>query len=66
VRINHPVVGELTLGYGTPALPSHPGLSIGTYLPDPGSPPANAPDMLRSWIAEPIPTASDSPTPDGP
>ena len=42
-RINHPVVGELTPGYETLALPSHPGLSIGTYLPDPGSPSADAP-----------------------
>jgi MmyB-like transcription regulator ligand binding domain len=52
-RINHPLVGELTLGYETLALPSTPGLSVGTYLPEPGSPSADALDMLRSWIATP-------------
>ena len=65
-RINHPIVGELTLGYETLALPSTPGLSVGTYLPDPGSASADALDMLRSWIAEPGPTAPVSATPDGP
>jgi hypothetical protein len=47
-RINHPIVGELTLGYVTLVLPSTPGLSMATYLPDPGSPSADALDMLRS------------------
>jgi hypothetical protein len=52
-RNNHPVIGELTLGYETLALPSNPGLSMATYLPEPGSASADALDMLRSWIAEP-------------
>ena len=52
-RINHPVVGELILGYEVLALPSIPGLSMTTYLPEPGSSSADALDMLRSWIAEP-------------
>ena len=65
-RINHAIVGALTLGYETLVLPSTPGLSLGTYLPDPGSPSADALDMLRSWIAEPSPTAPVSATPDGP
>ncbi len=65
-RVNHPVVGEITLGYETLALPSTPGLTVAAYLPDPGSSSADALDMLRSWIAEPTTAASVSPTPDRP
>lgn len=57
-RINHPVVGELTLGYETLALPSAPGLTVSAYLPQPGSASADALDMLRSWIASPQTPAS--------
>lgn len=39
--------------YETLALPSTPGLSFGTYLPEPGSSSADALDMLRGWIATP-------------
>jgi transcriptional regulator with XRE-family HTH domain len=52
-RVNHPIVGEMTLGYETLALPSAPGLSMATYLPEPTSSSADALDMLRSWIAQP-------------
>ncbi|MGB8384357.1 MAG: helix-turn-helix transcriptional regulator [Dermatophilaceae bacterium] len=52
-RINHPIVGDLILGYETLALPSVPGLSMATYLPEPGTPSADALDVLRSWIAQP-------------
>jgi hypothetical protein len=62
-RINHPVVGELTIGYETLALPSSPGISIGAYLPAAATPSADALDMLRSWIAEPNATPSVSPHP---
>ena len=57
-RINHPVVGELTLGYETLALPSAPGLTMAANLPEPGSSSADALDMLRSWIAQPNTTAT--------
>lgn len=52
-RINHPIVGEITLGYETLMLPSAPGLTIASYLPDPGSSSADALDLLRSWTAQP-------------
>ena len=66
-RINHPVVGELTLGYSLLTLPSTPGVSISTYLPEPGSSSADALDMLRSWIAQPTTTtAPTSPINDAP
>ncbi|WP_024476662.1 helix-turn-helix transcriptional regulator [Arthrobacter sp. CAL618] len=51
-RINHPIVGEITIGYDVLALPSAPGLNINTYLPEPGSTSADALAMLRSWIAD--------------
>jgi transcriptional regulator with XRE-family HTH domain len=51
-RINHPVIGELTVGYDVLALQSTPGLNITSYLPEPGSPSADALAMLQSWIAE--------------
>jgi hypothetical protein len=46
------VVGEITIGYDVLSIKSTPGLTITTYLPEPGSPSADALDMLRSWIAE--------------
>lgn len=51
-RINHPVVGEMTLGFESLLLPATPGVSLTTYLTEPGSPSADALDLLRSWIAE--------------
>ena len=56
-RLNHPVVGELTIGYDVLAIQSTPGLSITTYLPEPGTPSADALDMLRSWVADRQPAA---------
>lgn len=50
-RINHPVVGALTISYETLTLPSTPGVRIATYLTEPGSSSADALDLLRSWIA---------------
>jgi transcriptional regulator with XRE-family HTH domain len=57
-RINHPIVGELAVGYDVLGLQSTPGLSITTYLPEPGSPSADAMAMLQSWIAEAGTTAA--------
>ncbi len=50
-RINHPVVGELTIGYDVLTIQATPGLRITTYLPEPGTPSADALDILRSWVA---------------
>jgi transcriptional regulator with XRE-family HTH domain len=59
-RIQHPVVGLLTLRYETLTLPSTPGIRIATYLTDPGSPSADALNMLRSWAARPDSVTSPS------
>jgi hypothetical protein len=48
-RINHPLVGEMTIGYDVLAVQSTPGLAITSYLPKPGMPSADALDMLGSW-----------------
>lgn len=50
-RINHPVVGELTIGYDVLTIQATPDLKITTYLPEPGTPSADALDTLRSWAA---------------
>ena len=52
-RINHPVVGEVALTYQSLTVQATPGLSVMTYLAEPGSTSADALDLLRSWIAEP-------------
>lgn len=52
-HIHHPVVGQLTLASLNLAAPTVPGISISTYLTDPGTPSADALDLLRSWIASP-------------
>jgi hypothetical protein len=50
-RTRHPVVGELTVAYETLSLDSTPDVRIVTYLADPGTPSADALDLLRSWVA---------------
>lgn len=61
-RINHPVVGKMTLSFETLTLPSSDGIVIATYLPEPGSPSAEALALLGSWATEPA-TASGTPSP---
>jgi len=59
-RINHPVVGEMTLAYETLVLPSSSGIVVATYLAEPGSSSADALDMLRSWAARPLAASRDT------
>ncbi|WP_405721234.1 helix-turn-helix transcriptional regulator [Streptomyces sp. NBC_01537] len=49
--IRHPVVGELTVAFEPLTLDSAPDVRIVTYLTDPGTPSADALDLLRSWVA---------------
>jgi transcriptional regulator with XRE-family HTH domain len=49
--IRHPVVGELVLAFETLSLASTPDVRLVTYLADPGTPSADALDLLRSWVA---------------
>jgi transcriptional regulator with XRE-family HTH domain len=57
--LHHPVVGELTVAYETLTLSSAPEVNIVTYLTDPGTPSADALNLLRSWTATPHPSAED-------
>lgn len=52
-RINHPVVGKITLFFETLTLPSSDGIVIATYLAEPGSTSADSLNVLRSWVAQP-------------
>ncbi|PUB20877.1 helix-turn-helix protein [Promicromonospora sp. AC04] len=59
-RINHPVVGEMTLAYETLTVPSNSGIVIATYLTEPSSPSADALDLLRSWTAPSLGVTRDT------
>ncbi|MFE4540038.1 helix-turn-helix transcriptional regulator [Streptomyces scopuliridis] len=50
-RLDHPVVGELTLAYEILALPADPDLSICPYTAEPGSASAETLRMLARWRA---------------
>ncbi len=50
-QFRHPVVGLMEMTYNTIALPADPGHSLTVYTPEPGSPSADALQMLASWAA---------------
>lgn len=52
-RINHPLVGEMTVSFETLVLPSTKGVVIVTYLAEPGTPSADALNLLKSLTAVP-------------
>ncbi|WP_060887976.1 helix-turn-helix transcriptional regulator [Streptomyces caniscabiei] len=69
-RIVHPVVGTLEFDYHVLTVPARPDRSLITYLPQPGSPTAEALGMLLSWVADrPDPAGQEVPAaarePDG-
>jgi hypothetical protein len=45
----HPLVGELTLSYETLRMPNEPSLFLSTYHAEPGTPSAEALQLLASW-----------------
>lgn len=51
-RLRHPLVGELTLSYETLKLSDDPEQSLITYHAEPGSPSAEALQLLASWGAD--------------
>ena len=50
-RLHHPIVGDLDLSYEALELPADPGLTVVVYTAEPGSPSADALDLLASWAA---------------
>ncbi|HEX7307262.1 helix-turn-helix transcriptional regulator [Lentzea sp.] len=47
--VRHPLVGEMTLSYEALSMPSEPGMFLTTYHAEPGSPSAEALQLLASW-----------------
>ena len=54
MRITHPLVGKLTVGYETFTLPGDQDQSLETYHAEPGSPSEQALRLLASWGADAI------------
>jgi hypothetical protein len=50
-RVHHPVVGDLDLTFEMLQLAADPGLSLLTYSAEPGTPSAEALNLLGSWAA---------------
>lgn len=48
-RLRHPLVGEMTLSYETLKMPSEPDLFLSTYHAEPGTPSAEALQLLANW-----------------
>ncbi|HJB08913.1 MAG TPA: helix-turn-helix transcriptional regulator [Candidatus Brachybacterium merdavium] len=55
--IDHPQVGRLTLSYEVLDIPSVPGVTLASYLAEPGTPDADALDLLRNLVSNPGPRA---------
>ena len=51
-RINHPIVGPMTIEYEALSINSSPGLRLVTYLTESGSKSTDALNVLRSWSVE--------------
>jgi hypothetical protein len=49
--LHHPVVGDLHLTFEAMDLPADPGLALVVYSAEPGSPSADALNLLASWAA---------------
>ncbi|WP_319667591.1 helix-turn-helix transcriptional regulator [Streptomyces ipomoeae] len=62
IRLAHPVVGTLEFDYHVLTVPTRPDRSLLTYLPQPGSPTAEALGMLLSWVTNrPDPAGQEVP-----
>jgi transcriptional regulator with XRE-family HTH domain len=57
-RIEHPIVGDMTLSYQTLTIQSAPNVQLATYLAEIGTPSADALNLLRSWAATSFPAGS--------
>ena len=51
-RINHPIVGEMSLTFQTLTLPPSSGIVLTTYLAETGTASGDALDLLRMWTAQ--------------
>jgi transcriptional regulator with XRE-family HTH domain len=62
-RINHPVAGELHLAFDTLCLADDPDQALFVHTADPGSPTAQALQLLANWTAAPTPAVTSDPAP---
>lgn len=54
-RFHHPLVGEMTLSYESMELTADSGLRVNAYVAEPGTPSAEAFNLLASWAGAPAP-----------
>jgi len=52
-RFHHPLVGEMTLSYESMEITADAGLRLNAYVAEPGSPSAEAFNLLASWAGAP-------------
>jgi transcriptional regulator with XRE-family HTH domain len=52
-QLHHPIVGDLNLAYESMELIADPGLRLNAYTAEPGTPAADALNLLASWTAAP-------------
>lgn len=64
-RIHHPKIGPLTVTYEVLTVPSAPGISLAAYLTAPGTPDADALELLRQGIPTGTPTSREGLLPSG-
>lgn len=60
-KLNHPVVGELSLDFESLQLPGDPGQTITIYTAEPNSPSQEGLDLLASWTAQTVGDAAAAP-----
>lgn len=61
VQLTHPLVGAMTFQYHFLTVPARPDRALMTYLPEAGSPTADALAVLLSWVAHPTATPLQTP-----
>jgi hypothetical protein len=61
-RFRHPVVGDLTVGFGGMELPADQGPTLTAYTAEPGSESAQKLALLASWNATPVREQRDAAT----
>ena len=52
-RLHHPIVGDLALTYEALELPGDTGQRVNVYTSEPGTPSADALNLLASWATAP-------------
>ncbi|HSN10651.1 MAG TPA: helix-turn-helix transcriptional regulator [Propionibacteriaceae bacterium] len=59
-RFHHPLVGDMTLSYESMEITADPGCRLNAYVAEPGSPSAQAFNLLASWARTPAASLVDA------